>query len=137
MTAPVEIVTHDGEVVIHPPMQFFAGDTWEIVALCTNADGSPMDLTGAFVEWKLNDQTGQATKFLTVTTVPTSGGSAISIDVPTSGDQPPTGACVITVKPQESNFAAGFYMDQLRVTTPAGVQSTQFQGRIEVVQRLK
>jgi len=124
-----EIVSHEGEIVIHPPQQFVAGDTWQIMATCLNADGSLMDLAGAAINWVLNDSTGQAHVYIVAT--PANGGVVVA---PPDANNQPTGVCYIVVTPQQSaQLAPGFYMDQLRVQTTDGVASTVFQGRIEVV----
>jgi hypothetical protein len=121
------IFTHEGEVVVHPPQQFYAGDTWQIQANCINLDGTPMDLASAAMTWSLNDASGQDSNFLVLTV-----NEGIVVDPAT----PPNGIAYITVTPAQSTaLVAGFYSDQLVVVTSDGVVSTVFTGRIEVKQR--
>src|SRR6185295_19067921 len=98
-----EVVVHEGEVLIHSPQQFYAGDTWIIEALCTNADGTPMDLTGATVEWKLVDPLGVA---MGVTLA--SNTSGVVITSPTLGQ-----AKITLTKDQSATLVPGYYKEQL------------------------
>jgi len=126
----VEIFSQPGDVVVHPPQQFYAGDTWQLQANCQNVDGTPMDLIGAAMTWSLNDPTGQETNYLVLTV-----NEGIVVQPPVSGE-PPSGIAYIVVTPAQSTpLAAGFYQDQLVVVTSDGTVSTIFQGRIEVVAR--
>jgi hypothetical protein len=109
-----------GEVTVHPPQQFYSGDTWEIHASCADGDGNALDLEFAALTWRLDD-------LLTL-----SLGDGIALIENTSGDLV-KGVCLITVTPTQSTaLAPGFYNDSLVVET-GGKVLTQFQGRIEVV----
>lgn len=107
-------------VVIHPPLQFYAGDTWEIVWSCLDVNGQPLDLTGASIVWKLDTLQGQniLTQDLT---------SSISILQPSTGGQ-----CMLTLPSVVSGqIPPAYYQDQLRVTTATGVVTTQASGRVQ------
>lgn len=128
----MEIVTQPGQVVIHPPQQFVAGDTWQIQCVCLNADGTYMEMAGAYVLWVLNDSTGQVQNFITATI--DNGGIIVP---PLNPEDDPNGICYVVVTPSQSaQLAAGYYMDQLTVITSDGITSTVFQGRIQVISRL-
>jgi len=125
---------HPGEVTIHPPQQFYAGDTWPISALCTDGDGAVIDLSAADCVWQLNEylpdgEHGGPNK-LTLQV-----GTGIALVENTSGDLVP-GLILITVTPgQSAGLAPGFYLDQLQVSV-GGKVFVQFRGRIEVVAKL-
>ncbi|SRR6266550_3865652 len=108
---------------VHDPISLEIGDDWIILVQCTNSDGSPMDLTGAGIEWKLVDPTtGTVLYTLTV-------GSGISVVTPNT-----LGQCVVWLtKVQSGTLVAKEYNDQVRVTTAAGLRSTQSRGRITAI----
>jgi hypothetical protein len=72
----------------HPPLAFDIGDDWFIEVECKSADGSPMDIRGAAVEWKLTDATGAAVLTLTAAdggvSIENDTGGAISRDGPST-----------------------------------------------------
>lgn len=109
-------------VVIHPPLQFYAGDTWELVWNCNDVDGNPLDLTNALsIEWKLDTlpvRQNVRTDEL---------GGNISVIQPATGGQ-----CVLTLPPTvTTTITPGYYFDQLRVTTATGFVSVQASGRVQ------
>lgn len=118
-----------GEVTIHPPQQFYVGDSWEISALCTDGDGDPLDLSAAQITWKLKSVADNSIK-LTLTV-----GNGIALIENTSGDLV-LGQCIVTVTPAQSGpLAPGYYRDELTVV--AGARTlTQFKGRIEAIEKL-
>jgi hypothetical protein len=127
-----EVLVHPEDVIIHDPQQFYAGDDWEIEAICQNPDGTPMDLTGSLVVWLLNDSTG----LLNLLKLTSEAGHGIEILPPTSGE-PQNGHALISVhNAQTVLLPAGYYRDQLTVTTPGGLISTIWSGRIEVIAKL-
>jgi hypothetical protein len=120
---------HPGEVTIHPPQQFYLGDTWEISALCTDGDGNLLDLSAAAITWKLQDVADNAIK-LTLTI-----GAGIALVENTSGDLV-LGQCQIEVTPEQSGpLAPGYYRDELTVVV-GNRTLTQFKGRIEAIAKL-
>jgi hypothetical protein len=42
----------------HEPIEVVAGETWDIHGTLLDANGTPIDLTGATVEWVLVDSGG-------------------------------------------------------------------------------
>ena len=124
---------HPGEVTIHPPQQFYAGDTWEISAACTDSYDEPLDLTTADVEWLLNEFAADGSAGPNKLTLSVGNGIALVENV--SGDLVP-GLILITVTPvQSAPIVRGFYLDQLTVTL-GGKVFVQFRGRIEVLAKL-
>jgi len=123
-----------GEVTVHPPQQFYAGDTWPISAVCTDGDGATLDLSAAEVEWVLNDIAADGVSD-GVNKLTLSVGAGIALVENTSGDLVP-GLILITVTPSQSApLPVGFYRDQLQVSI-GGQVFTQFRGRIEVLAKL-
>lgn len=125
---------HPGEVTVHPPQQFYAGDTWEISAECNDAAGDPVDLSAATVEWLLNsiaaDNVSDGVNKLTL-----SVGAGIALVENTSGDLVPGLVLISVTASQSAPLPVGFYRDQLTVSI-GGKVFTQFRGRIEVVAKL-
>jgi hypothetical protein len=121
--------THPGEVTIHPPQEFYAGDTWIIAASCKDADGEPLDLTTATAAWVLNDYNGVNLLTLTI-------GDGIALVENVSGDLI-IGECRIEVaSSRTAGLMPGFYRDQLHVIDGNGRTFTQLRGRIEVLAAL-
>lgn len=101
----------------HKPLEFVAGDTWQIKGFLTASNGAPLDLAGVTIEWRLDD-IGRETNRITV------AGAVINAA---------TGLCLITVPAEQTEaLEAGEYTDQLRVTDGAGGISTQWDGRVLV-----
>jgi hypothetical protein len=121
--------SHPGEVTVHPPQQFYAGDTWVIGATCSDADGNPIDLSTSNAIWRLNDTTGLNLMELTV-------GNGIALIENVSGDLI-IGVCRIEVDfDRTADLGAGYYQDDFTVIDANGKVSTQFRGRIEVLAKL-
>jgi hypothetical protein len=115
-----------GEVTVHPPQEFYAGDDWMISASCADGDGNPIDLTSATVTWRLNDLNGVNLLELTV-------GNGIALVENVSGDLI-VGQCIIEVDhARTAGLLAGSYSDQLKVIDGNGRAWTQFRGRIDVL----
>lgn len=118
-------------IAVHDPLQFYCGDTWEIVFDCHDGDGSPLDLTNVEIEWKLDTYEGVNVKTKTL------ADGALSILAPAAD-----GRCALMLSAAESeSIRPGFYRDQLRVTIPATtdtptIVTTQSTGRIEAVESL-
>lgn len=112
-------------ITIHDPFQFVAGDTWEIEFDCTDLDNTPLDLTNAQrIEWKFVNAGGQD-----VITALDSDPSQVVLVIDAVG-----GVVLLRVPPTTTaGVPAGYYQDQLRVTTSDGRVSTQSQGRIQVL----
>jgi hypothetical protein len=126
-----EVIVDPGQMMVHPSQQFYAGDDWLIEATCRNPDGSAMDLSTATLTWRLADIDG-----LPITTKD-SPDNGIEIIPPAAGD-PPNGKAFIRVPSYETVlFASDFYLDELTVTTQAGLVVTQWQGRIDVLLKLE
>jgi hypothetical protein len=112
-------------IALHDALQFFRGDTWEIEFQCNDSAGVPLDLTGASIEWKL-DTMGRV-NVQTRTTA----------DRITIADPARAGICVLSLRKDDTTtILAGYYQDQLRVTTAAGLVSVQSTGRIESIEPL-
>jgi hypothetical protein len=121
--------TLPGEVTIHAPQEFYAGDDWIIAATCTDGDGNPIDLSLADVIWRLNDGNG-------VNVLELSEGDGIVLIENVSGDLI-IGQCQIEVSSSRTvGLIPAFYSDELTVIDGNGRVSTQFSGRIEVLAKL-
>lgn len=119
---------HPGEVTRHPPLEFYAGDTWEISASCSDGDGNLIDLSTAAITWRLNKTSGANVLQLGV-------GTGIVLIENTSGDLI-VGQCLITVTATQSGaLPIDFYQDELTVMVGAKVL-TQFTGRIRALAKL-
>ena len=109
---------------LHPLVAFHVGDTWEIAGTCNSANGPPINLAGATVEWILEDAAGNIVFNFSLS----SGIAVISAA---------TGEILITVTPSQSqSVAPGRCKDSLRVTDSGGIVSTQWVGFIDVRQSL-
>ncbi len=95
----------------HDPIEFVAGDDWDIGATLLRPDGSPYDLTNATVVWMLRGPDGapalQADQYSINLTPPLTAGQLI-IAVPA--------AVTATLRP-------GRYLDALRATDSAGTDT--------------
>ena len=117
---------------LHPLVAFPAGDTFPINGCCNDAAGDPLDLTDAqLIEWKLETVPPPCARGEVPAT------PEVVLDL-TLGDgiavtNAPLGQIVITIRAaQSAALEPGRYRDQLRVTTAAGLVSTQWVGFIEV-----
>jgi hypothetical protein len=105
---------------LHGPATFYRGNTWEILGELRDADGDPLDLTSAAVEWKVEDSSGATILDLSI-------GSGIQVTDILGGK------IVITVTPTQSTaINAGTYKDELRVTDQTGAIGTQWIGSFSV-----
>lgn len=104
----------------HPDYEFYAGDEWLIDGVLHNPDGSVMDLTGATVEWAMEDAEGNV-----ILSTRNSTASVAIIDAP-------TGRVRATVDKTKSAVASGTYYDQCRSVDAAGNPGTQTAGVIVV-----
>jgi hypothetical protein len=113
-------ITGSAMTIVHDTQTFYCGETWEILGTLTDTNDAPIDLTGASVEWKLDDPSG-------TTNIKTSTmGAGISL----SG-QPAAGQILIIVSATDTdNFAPGEYRDQLTLTLADGTVSVQWVGTI-------
>lgn len=100
----------------HEPLDFLCGMDWQLGGPQLNADGTPLGLNGATVQWKLDSLDG-GTNYITLTD---SSGitvnlttSSVSIDVP--------GATTAGISP-------GAYRDYLIVTLPTGQKIPMWTG---------
>lgn len=119
-----------GSVTVHPPTEFYIGDTWEIAASCADGDGLPIDLTAAAsIRWSLCNSSRVNVFVLTV-------GDGIVLFEDTSGEAI-TGRLMIELSDDRSKtLQPGFYFDELTVETASGKTLTQFKGRIEALAKL-
>jgi hypothetical protein len=108
----------------HPPLAFNIGDDWFIEVECKSADGSPLDLRGAEVEWRLTDMAGNTIFDLTV-------GAGVAIE-PAFPPVPYPNVVMIRLLPaQTSQIVPGRYQDRTRVRSAHGIVSTQSTGPID------
>jgi hypothetical protein len=129
MATPAIMQVRQGETAVHPPLQFYLGDTWEIPVSCTDVDGAPLDLESASVVWVLNEPNGVNVYQLSV-------GAGITLVENTSGDLVKGEALIELISARSGTLAAGFFLDELTVVTGDGKTLTQFRGRIEAVAKL-
>jgi hypothetical protein len=99
---------------------FHLGETWTIDALCKDADGAPINLTGASATFKVN---GPSANVLTL-----SVGAGITI---TDG---PAGSLKIIVPPasQTPFQVKGQYGYELRIVEASGAASVQCEGAFKL-----
>ncbi|PPQ42185.1 hypothetical protein [Rhodopseudomonas palustris] len=96
------------------------GDGWQINGTAKNADGTPMDLTGAVIEWAVVNNKG--------TTVARASLADYIAVVDAAA-----GKLVITLPSAfTAAIAAGQHQDYLRVTLPGGAPQTLWRGPFEV-----
>ena len=100
----------------HEPIEVIAGETWDIPGTLLDANGSPIDLTGAALEWVLVDSGGNPVAIAAQVTMTDAASGAICISIPGS---------------ETAGLDPGYYNDGLRVTTPRGECST-WHGQIQV-----
>jgi hypothetical protein len=100
----------------HEPIEVIAGETWDIPGSLQDANGVPIDLTGAALEWALVD----------------SGGNPVAITAEVTVTDAARGAICIGLSANETaGLDPGYYTDGLRVTLQGGERST-WQGHIQV-----
>ncbi len=95
----------------HDPLEFVAGDDWDLGAMLMRADGTAYDLTSANIQWMLRDPDG----------VPT----FIEGDYSINPTPPLTGGLLTIVVPatRTATLRPGRYMDWLRATDNAGTDT--------------
>jgi hypothetical protein len=93
----------------HEPLEVTAGETWDIPGTLLDANDSPIDLSGATLEWALVD----------------SGNNPVMIPAEVNITDAAAGTICISV---EANHTAGldpgYYHDGLRVTMARGERFT-------------
>jgi len=100
----------------HEPIEVIAGEPWDIPGTVLDPNGSPVDLTGATLEWVLVD----------------SGGNPVAIAVEMTVTDTARGEICISVSPDDTaGLDPGHYNDGLRVTTPDG-ERRSWHGYIQV-----
>jgi hypothetical protein len=100
----------------HEPIEVIAGETWDISGTLLDANCSPIDLTGATLEWVLVD----------------SGGNPVAITAEVTVTDAAAGAIWISVGAIDTaGLDPGYYNDGLRVTMP-GVERRTWHGYIQV-----
>ena len=93
----------------HEPIEVIAGEPWEIPGSLLDANGSPIDLTGAMLEWALVD----------------SGGNPVAITAEVSITDAAAGAIFISVGANDTaGLDPGYYHDGLRITMARGERFT-------------
>ncbi len=100
----------------HEPIEVIAGEIWDIPGSLQDANGGPIDLTGAALEWALVD----------------SGGNPVVIAAEVTVTDAARGAICISISANDTaGLDPGYYSDGLRVTMPSGERRT-WQGHIQV-----
>ena len=110
----------------HDPYDFFCGDGWYISGYLFDDAGSPLDLTGAAVTWKLDDLSTPPANKITLGI-----GSGITVLDTVNG--------IILVEPSAAQTAAltpGMYRDSLRVTPSTSDPYTEWTGIIRAAAAL-
>lgn len=107
----------------HHSHTFQRGDDWIIDGSAHNPDWSPLDLTGATIEWELRPSGAQpgAAAVISLTT------EDIQIIDAAAGD-----FRIFIPRAITTAIAPGAYIDQCRVTKGEALRSTQWYGVIEV-----
>ena len=89
----------------HEPIEVIAGEPWEIPGTLLDANGSPIDLAGAILEWALVD----------------SGGNPVAIPAEVTITDTAVGAICISISANDTaGLDPGYYNDGLRATVPGG-----------------
>ena len=101
---------------LHEPIEVIAGEPWEIPATLVDANGSPVDLAGATLEWALID----------------SGDNPVAITAEVTVTDTAAGAICISIAGNDTaGLDPGYYNDGLRVTMPDGERRT-WHGRLQL-----
>ena len=100
----------------HEPIEVIAGEPWDIPSTLLDANGFPVDLTGATLEWALVDSGGNPV--------------AITADVAVI-DAAAAAICISVLANDTAGLDPGYYKDGLRVTMPCGKPSN-WHGQIQV-----
>jgi len=110
----------------HELLVYYIGDTILMDVTCTDAKGNVIDLTNAGIEWYLDAADGSSAAVCTL-----NNGIEIAQDGPEAGKIEITVAAEVTAK-----YAPGYFKDQLRIITNAGIVATQMVGLIMFKQSL-
>jgi hypothetical protein len=108
-------------------LAFHLGETWGMDVTCSDADGNPIDLTGATVKWRLASKTAKIMERAI--------GDGIVIDA-----DPTTGRCKVDVTDTMQTTAAvavGVYRHELWVVQANGAISVQVVGAFNVAPSLR
>jgi hypothetical protein len=100
----------------HEPIEVIAGETWDIPGTLLDANGSPIDLSGATLEWVLVDRGGNPVAIAAEVTVTDAAAGAI---------------CISVAAEATAGLDPGYYNDGQRITMPRGERST-WNGYIQV-----
>lgn len=104
----------------HQPFSLLVGDTWVFDATLHDEEGTPLNIEAVAIVWRLGNAAGEI-----VATLAVNSGVAIR--------DPAKGVCRITFSAARSAaLAPGTYYDEIVITLPSGVVSTQAIGRIDV-----
>ena len=99
-------------------LTFRRGEDWIIDFICTGSDDLPLNITGAVIEWIVDDAV-----------VASTGGGEITIT------DAPAGAATISVDSADTgDIALGVQQHQCRLELGSGVKSYQFQGDLTVLE---
>jgi hypothetical protein len=100
----------------HDPIEVTAGEPWDIPGTLLDANGSPIGLAGATLQWAMVDSGGNPGAVTAEVTVTDAAAGTICISVGGS---------------DKAGLDPGYYRDGLRVTMPGGEQLT-WQGHIQI-----
>ena len=95
----------------HDPIDFTAGDDWDIGATLQRPDGSAYDLTNATITWVLRDPDGVP--------VFVDGDYSINITPPSTDGQ----FIIAVAAAKTASLRPGRYLDWLRATDAAGTDT--------------
>jgi hypothetical protein len=102
--------------------EIYAGDSKNITVTVTNADGSPIDLTGATIKWALKKRVSSPADI----TKETNTNAGISVANPT------TGVFLIPLKPDDTKDLSGVFYHEAEVTDGVGNVSTVLTGEVTI-----
>jgi hypothetical protein len=109
------------DLTVHEPMEFLAGDSWQIYGPLLDNSDAPIPLAGVSISWKL-DSVDEQQNFVTLAlgdgiTIVDAARAAIQVSVPTG---------------MTEGLSPGSYRDALRITLPIGDQLTMWSGFVIV-----
>lgn len=113
-------------MIVHPLMVFRCGDNWTFSGPLNDAQGNPLDLSGATITWKLDNPSGEATNLTPLTL-----GAGIQIINENTATvlYGPSAAQTATLSP-------GTYYDCLKVVLSDGETYTTVEGPINALPSL-
>lgn len=103
---------------VHEPLDFICGMDWQLGGPQLNADGTPLGLSGATIQWKLDSVDG-GTNFVTLT-----DGNGISVDLAASS------VSIDVPAAETAALSPGTYRDYLIVTLQTGPKIPMWTGII-------